>query len=416
LKSVSLKNQRNFILCSDENQHTVLHVAANKSRTDVVEYLCSLPEKDDLLFAKDNRGWTALHCSSNQKIAQLLVESITPERKRDFTLSVTNHQCTALHVAASNGRTDVVEYLCSLPVKLELVLAKKDHGWTALHGSSNQKIAQSLVESLAPQKQIHFILSVTKNKATALHVAANKGRTDVVEYLCSLPGKDELVFAKDSFGCTALHHSFNQNIAQSLVKSIKPHKQRYFVYMVNHKKSTGLHIAAENGKVDVTKYLCNLYPNNDELILKKGDYGNTALHVSKTGEIARILLESVTKAQQATILLASNKFQCTALHEAASSGKNDVVEYLCAVYPTSDELILKNDSSGRTALYYIDDGNTAEMVFKSATEDGRAKLLSAVDRDGQTLLHRAAKLGKKKTILVEQHYTILKISMQPKLF
>jgi len=150
-----------------------------------------------------------------------------------------------LHVAASKGRTDVVEYLCSSPVKNELVLAKDDTGWTALHYSSTRNIAQSLVESLAPERQKILILSVADDQYTALHVAANKSRTDVVEYLCGLHVKDDLVLAKDSTDMTAFHYSFNKRVAQSLVESFKPGRQRYFVYIIDIFKSTALHIAAK---------------------------------------------------------------------------------------------------------------------------------------------------------------------------
>jgi len=397
VESVSPEKQKELIFSADNNYCTALHVAADNGRTDVVEYLCSLPVKDELLFARNNIGWTALHYSSNQKISQSLVQSVVSEKQKIFLLSVSKFKSTSLHMAACKGRTDVVEYLCSLSLKEELVLAKSDTGRTALHYSPNQKIAQTLLESILPDKRRDFIFSVADSQLTALHVAAGNGRTDVVEYLCSLPVKDELLLAIDQDGCTALHYSSNQKIAQLLVESLKSKKQRYFVYMVNNNKSTALHMAAHNSRADVVQYLCSLYPNNDEQILKKNGYGNTALHVSTNGEIVKALSESVTKELQSSLFLAKNNCQRTALHTAACFSKTDVLYYL-SKFENIDDLLLMKDWTSRTALYYVDSRTAAEILINSATEDVRAKLLSAVDKDGQTVLHRAAKFSRTDVI------------------
>jgi len=392
VESVTSNRQKEFILSVAKDKITALHVAAYKERTDVVEYLCSLPVKDDLVLARGSTGETALHCSSNQRIAQLLVESVTSERQRDFILSVTDNQFTALHIAAGNGSTDVVEYLCSLPVKDELLFAKDIIGCTALHYSSNQKIAQSLVESVTAERQQDFILSGTDGQLTALHVAASNGRTDVVEYLCSLPVKDELLLVRNSTSETALHCSSNKKIAQLLVESLEPDRQRYFVYMINFFRSTALHIAAENGRTDVVEYLCRLYPN--ELPLKKDLLGNTALHLSKNVETARIILHSVTHEQQKHLLSLVNNVQCTALHETVAAGKTEVVKYFCKLYSNIDEVIWMKDKFGQSILHSVCDKSAAELFMRFFSKENKRKVLLSVDKYGLTPLHTATKFSR----------------------
>jgi len=112
VESVELCKRKEFILSVDENQCTALHRAAEKEKTDVVEYLCSLSIADELILEKDADGWTALHYTKNREIAKLLVDSVLPENQNAFTLCADEDHCTALHIAAGISKTDIVEYFC----------------------------------------------------------------------------------------------------------------------------------------------------------------------------------------------------------------------------------------------------------------------------------------------------------------
>jgi len=397
VKSVTSERQKNFILSVTNYQQTALDIAAELGRTDVVGYLCSLPEKDDLLFAKYSNGCTALHFSSNQKIAQLLVESVTPGKQRDFILLVTEDQRTALHLAAYNGRTDVVEYFCSLPEKDKLLFTKDSKGYTALHFSSNQKIAQLLVESVTAEKQRDFILSVADRQHTALHIAAYNGKTDVVEYLCSLPEKDELLFTKDSKGCTPLHLSSKKKIAESLVESVTSEKQREFILSVDNRQLTALHNAVIEGRADVVEYLCSL-ALKEELVLKKTLCGYTTLYFSSIRKIAQSLVESVTPERRRDFILLACNAQSTALHFAAKKGRTDVVEYLCSL-PMKEELVFAKDTYDWTPLHYSVNKKIARIIVESTTPERQKDLILSVDKNKCTALHIAA--GEGRTDVVE---------------
>jgi len=401
IESVPPDKRREFILSAvDEKQCTALHIQTSQDRVDVVEYICRLfSECDTLLLAKDSNGRTALHYAKTKNLAELLVNSVSQKNQNNFILSADETQCTALHDAASQSQTDVVEYLCSLPVKDELVFAKDDTGCTALHSATKKRVAQLLVESIIPNKKRDFILSAsTYYRHTALHLAVKLGRTDVVEYLCSLPVKDELLLAKNIQGWTALHYSKNEKVAKLLVESLKPEKRRYFLYMINTYYATALHVAAYTGRIGVVKYLCSLYPNNYELMRKKDSLDCNVLHNCENGNIARIVLESLTIEQQKHILNALNKFQHTPLQEAVILGKFDTVKYLCSVHKNIDEFVYMKDTVGGTIFHYVYDRNTAELLINSAKGSNVSKMLSTINTYAQTVLHIAARGGRNDLI------------------
>jgi len=108
----------------------------------------------------------------------------------------------------------VVEYLCSLSLADDELMLKKDaNGFTALHFAKNRDIAKLLVHSVLPNNKKALILSVGSKQYTALYVASRSGRTDVVEYLCSLSlADDELILKKSADGWTALHYADNRDL------------------------------------------------------------------------------------------------------------------------------------------------------------------------------------------------------------
>jgi len=115
-------------------------------------------------------------------------------------------------------------------------------------------------------------------------------------------------------GETPLHSVENREAAELLVQSISLENRWNFLLSVDENQRTALHRAAQLGKLDVVKYLCSLYPNNDELILNENKYRNTALHDALNREIAEVLMQSVTPERQRDLVFAIDTNQRTALH------------------------------------------------------------------------------------------------------
>jgi len=299
VESVELRKRKKFILSVDESQCTALHRAVEKEKTDVVEYLCSLSlANDELILKKDANGWTALHYAENREIAKLLVDSVLPENQNAFTLCADEDQCTALHIAAGISKTYVVEYLCSLSIADELILKKDSNGCTALHYAKNREIAWLLVESVLLNNENAFILSMDEDQCTALHAAAEAGRADVVEYLCSLSlPDDELILKKDANGRTALHYAQNREIAKILVESVLPENTNAFILSVDRNQHTVLHKAAMSKKTQVVEYLCSFAELSVPLIFRKDCLNSTAMHFATNKKIVSYMLSSVQYVQ-----------------------------------------------------------------------------------------------------------------------
>jgi len=371
IEKVTTEKRKCFISAVDNNHWTALHKAAFTGSDDVVAYLCSLElTGDELIKKKDECGWTTLHSANNQETAKLLVESIRPERQKDFILSLDQDQCTALHRAVDNNNIGVVKYLCGLSsTSDDLLLKLNSNNWTALHYAQNREMAELLVQSVSAEKLKDFLLPTDADQFSALHKAAYSEYFDVVKYLCSLDLSQELVLKQNASGWTALHYAVDRKTAELIVSTVPPNKTRDFVFAVTANQNTALHAATDNARTDVIEYLCSLYPEDDELILKQDNDGHTALHYAKTQYVAKLLTESVKPEKQDKFVLSVGEKKLTALHTAAFYGNADVVEYLCDMPQLASKLIHAKTADGSTALHIAKNDAVAKHILESSYLD-----------------------------------------------
>jgi len=260
---------------------------------------------------------------------------------------------------------------------------------TALHNIEDADTARQLVELVQLSRQRQF---------TVFHLAAENGRTDVVEYLCSFSLADELILKKDDNGRTALHYAKNREIAKLLVESILPENQKAFILCVDEKQYTALHAAADSGRTDVVDYLCSLSLADDELILKKDTDGQTALHYTKSREIAGLLVESVLQEHHQPFILSVNKNQHTALHLAVLFEKIPVVEYLCSFSKLSVSLIFEQDLFNNTAMHYTTNREIVSCMLSSLQDAQIDKLLSLTNDAGYTPILSLVEFGQHESL------------------
>lgn len=290
----------------------------------------------------------------------------------------------------------MVEYFCSLCSNNdELILKKNKVGKTALHYASNSEIAKLLVESVTPNRQKDLVLSAYKYQCTALHEPAAMGRTDVVDYLCSLYSpNDELILKQNSDGSTALHYAKTEAIAKLLIESISSERQIDSISFVTSLQFTALHTAVALDKVDVVKYLLRLLPTYNHLAATKNSDGCTALHSATNRNIAELLVESIMPDKRSEFVKSVDNNQCTALYRAAATGRADIVEYLCSLYPGDSEFLLMKDSEGSTPLHIAINREIAKLLVESVDANSQKNLVFSVNENDCTALHVAAAYGK----------------------
>ncbi|KAF6028069.1 TRPA1 [Bugula neritina] len=361
------------LLATDNHGRTVLHTATINGYFDVIDYFCDTISSAHLIHSKDENGCTPLHYAPNKQIARRIVESLENlSEKRQYVLKRNNRQRTVLHSAAHNGRCEVISYLCELISQKEMLLAD-DQCKTALHYAKDSQVAKLLLD-LEPR----FIFVVDKCYCTALHLACYEGRNDVVAYICNISISSDIVWQKDNQGRTPLHLAFDYKTALILLESVPDYRQFEYLMTRDNHGCTALHAAAHLANTIIMKYEGNL--------LQKNIIGCTAFHYALNGAVAEKMVAFLKSSEARELVFSVDEYFQTVLHLATQESRNNLLRYLCDQYPG---LLMKTDSSGKTALHYVLSRRTA-LPLCSSVEPGRLRdLLLIRDQDGQTALHSA---------------------------
>ncbi|KDO83088.1 hypothetical protein CISIN_1g026440mg [Citrus sinensis] len=106
LKSLSLRN---------DDDRTLLHVAASCGHPEVVEILLSVDESANVVNAVDEEGWAPIHSAAS--IGNVTIVEMLLSKGADVNLKNDGGR-TALHYAASKGWLKIVELLISRGAKI----------------------------------------------------------------------------------------------------------------------------------------------------------------------------------------------------------------------------------------------------------------------------------------------------------
>jgi len=383
----------------NEEGCSALHTAAYHGRTDVIDYLCNLPScTEDLIIALDNDGQTALHCAQNKEVAEILITKLTDAAKQnDYITTGDADGWTVLHLAVEGNNCDLATYLCSLSLVKDALLWGRDVLLrTAFFYAETLQMAQILLNAMNVEERVEYICARDIRNQTILHKASDENRTNIVAYICGMGLPESFITKMDELGRTALHYAGSEAIAQLLLETVASGRRKDFLLMSDDDLEndadmcTALHIAAEKSRMDVVKYLCTISLPDDELLLKRDAYGQTALHYAGTREIAEMLFNFVAGEKRKKYLTAYHKERKhTVLHKAADDGRTEVVEYLCSL-PLPEEILLLKDEHERTALLYAQNKQIAECIVKAVNIEKQENFVSQVNSLHQTVLHVAA--------------------------
>lgn len=351
---------------SSKDGCTLLHEACYYGRTEVMNYLVTNFPK--LLPARSRNGYSCCHAAALGGFVEIL----------DYLISngadpgaLSEDGSTILHEAAFSGKLEMVKYICANCQ--EMIYIGNVRSYMPIHFAAQE----------GQMEILEYLLSVTEGdipetneNQTLLHIAAYNGRLNIVKYICS--HLTDMVCKKDINGAAAIHYAarggFDEILDYLLSKGLDPGATTVT-------GSTLLHLAAYDGKLEATKYLCTKYP---QLIPKLDDTGNNAGHYaagSGNTDLLRYLIDQGINPMSVT----SNG--SSLLLKAAFGGNLETVKYLCSDYP---DMLCMSDEFGCSALHYAACGGHIDVLQYLCTVglDPMTKT-----KDGHTLLHVAAYHG-----------------------
>ncbi|XP_023312082.1 uncharacterized protein LOC108914374 [Anoplophora glabripennis] len=336
---------------------TVLHSAAAAGQLGIVKFLVTRLGVD--FNVTDNNGYTPLHSAcecfvySALSTGQLDTIKFLVEHHADYNIRK-NDGGSVLHTAAMCGQRDIIEYFVELGVDVNISDDKKR---TPLHVAALRdelNAAKCLVELGAD-------VNLRDNKdCTPLHLSALNDKRDIVKFL-SKGDIDNNIRGNDNELTLPI---VEQNIS--------------FKYVLGR---TTLHFAAEEGDLDVTKYLASLNVN----LNITDDNGETPLHYAAFAgrlDAARCL---VPLGSDVNI---RDKNGLTTLHYAAMSGHRDLVQ----LFLDHGVGVNIREGNGHTALHFAAQEGYFDVVKYLVERDGD---VNVADNEGRTALHLATLMSPK---------------------
>ena len=336
LEAAKNGNLRKVMVCIDKGidvevkasgGYTALHFSTYYGHLDIVKYLietCNVDKEaktdEGYTSSKGNDGYTALHIASS--IGNLVIVEYLIETHHVDIEAATNGGSTALHLASSNGNLMVVKYLietCHVDIE-----AKTIYGSTALHLAGLYgflEIVQYLVETCQVDEE-----AKTYGGQTAYDLALSNGKINILEYLKERRTKStvEMVESMTSEDKEKRIEEFLDAAKQGNLDKVKTHVNSGIDKEAKSNRGyTSLHLASDNGHLEIVKYLVEICCADSEA---KSNGGWTALHfASYSGhlEIVRYLVEvcHVDKEEK------TNSGQ-KAYDVALRNKKNSIFEYL----------------------------------------------------------------------------------------
>ena len=398
------------ILLKTKTRINCLHMAAENGYLDLCKALIDNHNFD--LHIADNDGYTALHFSAISGNSELFTYFV--EKGIDIDLRTINGS-NCLHIAAQNGHLNLCKMLIN-KYNIDIDIIDND-GCTALHHSaiSGKYELFTYFADMMPD-----IYVKTKARLNCLHIAAFRGHLDLSKKLIDNHEFD--VNISDIDGFRALHHS---------VKSGECELVAYFadkgtdVYLKTKNGRNCLHIAAENGYLDLFKTLIDKYDFN----VHTADYdGCTSLHHSAISGNYKLVtyfaekgidfyLKTNNEKNCLHIAAANGHFNlckmliekckfvvdiadndgCTALHHSARSGSYELVTYFVHM---GSNIHLKTKTGLNCLHIAAENGhlNLCKMIISNHNFD-----VNIADNDGYTALHHSARSGSYELITYFVH-------------
>ncbi|KAL6344428.1 hypothetical protein AAG906_039684 [Vitis piasezkii] len=238
---------------------------------------------------------------------------------------------------------------------------------TCMDAALYEAAAYGRIDVLEQMSEDHFVVQLTPNKNTVLHIAAQFGQLDCVQYILGLNSSSSLLLKPNLKGDTPLHHAAREGHL-TVVKALIDAAKR-------------LHQEIESGV------------GGDKAIMRMtNEEENTALHEAVRYHHSEVV-KSLTE-EDPEFIYGANIAGYTLLYMAAERGFEDLVNLIIGTCTSPAH----SGMMGRTALHAAVIRNDQEMTARLL--EWKPDLTKEVDENGWSPLHCAAYLG--HTAIVEQ--------------
>jgi ankyrin repeat protein/serine/threonine protein kinase len=380
----------------DDNEWSLLHMAARQGHHDVCQYLLELYRSRGALKkmleseSKSHDTPAMLAAFYNHvEVLRLLVDAGVDLR------AVDNNEWSMLHMAARQGHDSVCQYLIELyrstgMLKEVLESKSKSHDTPTMLAAYNNHVetVRLLVGAGADTS------AVDNNGWSILHMAARQGHGTVCQYLielCRSTGtlKDMLESRSKSYDTPALLAAYNNRpeVLRLLVDAGAD------ITAVDDQQWSMLHMAARQGHGSVCEYVLECHRANGELqemLASRNSAGNTAALMAAVWGHLSILKLLVDNGADARAVDAD---KWSMLHQAAKNGNASICEYLIELYADRGVLpeMLASRNKGHDTPALVAAYNNQVEVLRLLVDAGADT--RAVDENEWSMLHMAARQG-----------------------
>ena len=249
-----LINQKGFDPNSlDNNGNTILHLAAQEGRTDIVDFLLKHPKFENTLFqqlcVQNNKDDTPLHLAIKNGhidfVNFILLDPRFTEALRSIFQMQNMNSDAPLHLAVRNKNSYLVDVLLNHQIFQDLlpnILFMELRDGTLLHIALINEDLKTLEIVLNNETVKHYLPYLLKiNGRTSLglgtisnpmffkiqgitpfFLAVQKGLIEVVEYFLTIPGAEEFINIPTANGDTPLHEAARNGDAQMFKLLLRP--------------------------------------------------------------------------------------------------------------------------------------------------------------------------------------------------
>ena len=371
----------------DDYSDTPLHEAALSGKEEVA--LCLINEFGCDHSVRGQFGRSVLHCACKGGNVSL-VQTLIQEHKADI---ICDHgadgnlrdykNSTALNLAALGGKKELALYLmnnysCDPTVRGQF-------GRSVLHDACAGGNV-SLVQYLIQNQKLDINLR-DDNNDTPLHVAAFNGKDEVASCLLKEFGCDPNV--KGNVGRSVLHcacRGGNVSLVRTLIL-----KHKTDVNALDDKRYTPLCLACCCGKSEIAMCLIEEFGCDPKV---RGSRNRTLLHFACYGGSLQLVQTLIQKYNAGIDINSRDDSNDTPFHQAALSGRAEVLEYLIDRFGCDPNV--KGDL-GKSLLHCACCGNNLALV-KTLIQDHQADI-NAKDDLNDTPLFNAAESGNSEVVL-----------------